>query len=155
MNIFEVIYRWFGSFFGGDMADYLSGYVCPSDVTDGGYLGENEFLMYGFIALGIAFAVMFIYYYAVNHPRFNRWWSWAIMLLFVGFANLFIGAFGTLGDLWAGNIEDCLVNGSNGGIGTATCWLFGLANLVISMVFFIILSFVFKWGSRNCKYSPF
>jgi hypothetical protein len=152
---FETIYRWFAALFGNDMADFLSGYVCPSEETEGGYLASNQFLMYGFIALGIALAVMLIYYYVINHPRFNRWWSWLLMLLVVGLANFFIGAGMTLGDLSAGNIGDCLINGENGGIYGTNCWMFGLADFFVSAIFFIILSVAFKWWSINCKRTPF
>ena len=152
---FETIYRWFAALFGGDMADYLSGYVCPSKETEGGYIGSNQFVMYGFIALGIALAVMLIYYYVINHPRFNKWWSWLLMLVFVGLSNLFIGSIMTLNDLNAGNIGDCLINGENGGIFNSNCWMFGLANFFVSAIFFIVFSIGLKWWSTNCKRTPF
>lgn len=150
---FETIYRWFTGWFGGDMADYLSGYKCPTDETDGGYIAANQFTMYGFIALGIALAMIGIYYYLIDHPRFNRLWNWLLVLVLVGISNLLIGALMTKGDLNAGNIDDCLINGSNGGIFNSTTWMFGLANFVVSILFFFILSLAFKWGSRNCKHS--
>ena len=137
---FETIYRWFATLFGGDMADYLSGYVCPSEETEGGYIGNNQFVMYGFIALGIALAVMLIYYYVINNPRFIKWWHWLLMLVLVGLSNLFIGAVMALNDLNAGNIGDCLINGENGGIFNSNCWMFGLANFFVSAIFFIIFS---------------
>ncbi|MDR2146280.1 MAG: hypothetical protein LBE91_07475 [Tannerella sp.] len=152
---FETIYRWFAALFGGDMADFLSGYECPSEDTEGGYLDSNQFLMYGFIALGIALAVVFLYYYVINHPRFNKRWSWLLMLMLVGLSNFFIGAGITLGDLWAGNIGECLVNGENGGIYESSCWMFGLANLFVSAGFFIFFSVALKWWSTNCKRVPF
>ena len=142
----ETIYRWFAALFGGDMADYLSGYVCPSQETEGGYIGNNQFVMYGFIALGIALAVMLIYYYVINHPRFIKWWHWLLMLVLVGLSNLFIGAI---------NIGDCLINGSNGGISDSNCWMFGLANFFVSAIFFIIFSISFKWWSSAGKRTPF
>jgi hypothetical protein len=153
--LFETIYRWFASLFGGDLADYLSGYICSSEETEGGYLGSNQFVMYGFIALAIALVIVVIYYYGINHPRFNKWWSWLLMLLLVGLSNLFIGALMTSGDLAAGEIGDCLINGENGGIYDSNCWMFGLANFIVSVLFFIIFSVGLKWWSTNCKRSPF
>ena len=152
---FEAIYRWFISLYGYDLADYLSGYVCPSEESEGGYLASNQFLVYGFVALGIAFVVTLIYYYVINHPRFNKLWSWLIVLLLVGISNLLIGALMTIGDLGAGNIGDCLINGENGGIYNSNCWMFGLANFLISAAFFIIFSVGLKWWSKNCKRTPF
>jgi len=152
---FETIYRWFASFFGGDMADYLSGYICPSGDSEGGYLGNNQFVTYGFIALGIALVVMLIYYYVINHPRFNKWWSWLLMLLLVGVSNFAI-AIGMLWNEWytVGTAE-CLIAGGNGGIDINTLIGFGIANFIVSILFFIILSIAFKWWSTNCKRCPF
>lgn len=152
---FETIYRWFISFFGGDMADYLSGYVCESDTSEGGFLGRNQFTMYGFIALGIALAIVLIYYYVINHPRFVKWWSWMLMLLLVGVLNLIIGGAMTVGDLNAGEIGDCLLNGENGGVYASNCWMFGLANFFVSAIFFIIFSIGLKWWSTSGKRTPF
>lgn len=149
--LFETIYRWFASLFGGDMADYLSGYDCPSE----GFTANNKFVMYGFIALGVALVVALVYYYVINHPRFNKWWSWLLMLLLVGLINLFVGAGMTLGDLYAGDIGDCLINGENGGIYNSTGWMFGLANFFVSAIFFFVLSISLKWWSVNCKRTPF
>jgi len=153
---FETIYRWFASFFGGDMADYLSGYICPSDDSEGGYLGNNQFITYGFIALGIALVVMLIYYYVINHPRFNKWWSWLLMLLLVGVSNLAI-AVGMLWGVWDTVTDDivCLIEGGSGGINENTCIGFSIANFIVSILFFIILSIAFKWWSTNCKRCPF
>jgi hypothetical protein len=35
------------------------------------------------------------------------------------------------------------------------CSGFGVTNIIISIVVFVICSFIIKWRSRNCKYSPF
>lgn len=137
------------------MADYLSGYICPSEgAQDGGYLGSNHYVAYGLVALGVALAAMVVYYYVINHPRFNGWWSWLFTLLLAGLANLLVGALVTSGDLAAGNIGDCLVNGENGGVYLASCWMFGVANFFVSAVWFTVFSFAFKWWSNNCKRTP-
>jgi len=155
MIFFETIYRWFISFFGSDLADYLSGFVCATKEQEEGYFGSNHFLMYGFIALGVALAVVLIYYYVINHPRFNRRGSWLLMLLLVGVINFFVGALMTRGDLNAGNIGECLVNSEKGGVSIGDCWMFGLANFFVSVIFFIIFSVGLKWWSTNCKRTPF
>jgi len=152
---FETIYCWFVSLFGGDLADYLSGYICPSEESEGGYVASNQFVMYGFIALGITLGIVLLYYYAFNHPRFNSWWSWLLVLLFAALTNLFIGAGITLGDLSAGDMGDCLINSGKGGIHNSDCWMFGVANFFVSAIFFTIFSFGLKWWSRNCSRSPF
>jgi hypothetical protein len=152
---FETIYRWFAALFGGDMADYLSGYICPSEESEGGYLGNNQYIMYGFIALGVALAVMLIYYYVINHPRFNKWWSWLLMLLLVGVSNFVIAISMLWNEWYTVGTAECLIAGENGGIDGNTCVGFGIAHAIVSMLFFIIFSVAFKWWSTNCKRSPF
>lgn len=153
--LFEHIYRLFVSLFGADLADYLSGYICPSDNSEGGYIDSNQFIKYGLIALGIALGVAVVYYYVINHPRFNSWWHWLLMMISVGVINFFVGALMTLSDYNNGLIGECLLSGGSGGIFESNCWMFGLSNLFVSSVFFIIVSFAIKWGSTNAKRSPF
>ena len=152
--MFDSIYGLFTSMFGGDMDSYLLGYICPTEDAEASW-GASQYTMYGFIALGVAFAVVIVYYYLINHPRFSSRGSWLLTLLIVGLINLFIGAGITLGNFLAGDINECLIGGSNGGIYESNCWMFGLANFFVSVVFFIIFSVGLKWWSRNCKCTPF
>jgi len=152
--MFETIYGWLSSLFGGDLDSYLLGYICPTEGIEEAW-GASQYIMYGFIALGIALAITLIYYYVINHPRFNKWGSWLLMMMLVGVSNLFIGAGITLSDLWSGNIGDCLVSGGNGGVDVSTCWMFGLANFCVSIIFFIAFSIGLKWWSTSCKRVPF
>jgi len=138
---FETIYRWFASFFGGDMADYLSGYICPSEESEGGYLGTNQYITFGFIALFTALLISFLFYF-LNHPKFNKFWNWLLMLLLVGILN-FVIAISMLWNQWynVGTVE-CLISGANGGINGTTCIGFAITNFIVSSVFFIIISII-------------
>jgi drug/metabolite transporter (DMT)-like permease len=143
----EIIYRWFTNLFGSDLAEHLSGW----DDTAGDYTKSNLFSIIGIVALIIAIVLCVAYYYIYNHPRFNRWWSWLIVLLTVVVVNFGIGFAKMLTDLHNDKISpDIAPNISN-----FDCLGFGLANLIVSASFFIICSFIIKWGSRNCKHSPF
>ena len=151
---FETIYRWFIKLFGANFADYLAGFDCQEE----SYIGNNQFISFGIIAVIVAIVFMLLYYYVINHPRFNRWWSWLIMLILTGTVNLFVGWKIVSSHLAAGNIGDCLLYNADKTmtlIGQMNCWGFGLANFIVSVLWFILFSFCFKWGSRNCKYSPF
>lgn len=149
------IYCWFESLFGQYLADHLWGF-------DGsGYSRANVFNYIGLISLAISLLLVLTYYYIINHPRFNRWWSWLIVLLINGIINLFIGYAWTVSDYLNGNIADTLMytRDENGEIAsnlimTSDCWGFGIANFFVSTLFFIVLSFCLKWWSRNCKHSP-
>jgi len=151
---FETIYRWFEWLFGAKLADYLAGYDCQSET----FIGSNQFAIIGIIAVAIAIFFVVLYYYIINHPRFNRLWSWLIMLTIVGLTNLLIGYGIVSSHLSAGDIGDCLLYGTSRElplINQVNCWGFGLANFIVSAMWFIVFSLAFKWWSRNCKYSPF
>lgn len=160
------IYCWFESLFGQNLAEHLWGYNCKSQ----SYSNSNLFNNVGLIALTISLFIAIIYYYVINHPRFNRWWNWLIMLGVGGVINLLIGHYITATDFVNGYIGDCLmyVRDEEGNIISyliheADCWMFGVANLIVSIGFFIAFSLIInvlgriipQLASRNCKYSPF
>jgi len=145
--MFETVYRWFISLFGSNLAEHLSGW----DETVGDYTKSNLFSVVGIVTLAIVLVACVTYYYVLNHPRQNRWWKWLLFwLLPVAILNFFI-AFGiTLTDVIADNISSDLLP-----ITWLNCLGFGFTNFIISALLFVINSFFIKWGSQNCKYSPF
>jgi uncharacterized membrane protein len=147
INPFEIIYCWFVSLFGTRLADYLAGATCDGDAPIFEEGSKNLFTPIGIVALTIALVAFVAYYYIINSARLNKWWHWVIALLIVGVANLFIGYGWTAGE--ADNIGACLE------CWESDFWLFGLANFFVSAMFFIIFSIAFKWGSRNCRRTPF
>jgi hypothetical protein len=160
-EILVKIYCWFESLFGQNLAEYLWGYNCETQVYD----GKNLFNSIGLIAIGISLVFVLAFYYlplwGFNHPRTNRWWNWVVILLIAGVTNFFIGYSWTINDFLNGNIGDCLMytRDSDGNIISQLifqkdCWLFGLSNFFVSVFFFILWSGIFKWWSRNCKHSP-
>jgi len=161
-KIFGEIYCWFESLFGQNLAEYLWGYNCETQ----GYDGKNLFFTIGLITFGLSFLFVLAYYYLLplwgfNHPRTNRWWNWLIILIITGIINFIIGVSRTINNLLNGNIGDCLMytRDADGNVVSqlifkSDCWMFGVTNFIVSTFFFIILSFILKWSSRNCKYSP-
>lgn len=143
------MYLWFSNMFGVDLDSYFAGLDC-----EGNFVGPDCYIKFGFIALGISLFMVVLYYYIINSTKFNKWWSWLIVLLISGFTNFFIGARIALRDYYT-IIPECWINGEMGGITEVNCWMFGLANLFISTMFFVVLSFILKWWSINCKRSPF
>ena len=142
----ETIYRWLSSLFGSNLAEHLSGW---SEVT-GDYTEANLFFIIGMSSLIIAIVACVTYYYILNHPRWNRGFKWLIFLVIVLIVN-FLLAFGICySDLLAGNISSDI-----SAISVAECLGFGLANIIVSIVIFVFCSLIIKWGSRNCKFSPF
>lgn len=152
------IYCWFQSLFGSNLAEHLWGW----DGVAQDYSKQNQFNTIGLIGIAVSAFIVIFYYYILNHPRFSKWWSWLIMLGFTGVINLFIGYGITYSDVLNGTISDDLmyVRDKQGEIvdtliTVSNCWGFGVANMFVSILFFIVLSFGMKWWSTNCKRSPF
>lgn len=144
-GIFSWIYGWFISIFGEDLDYHLFGYECQGEEF---VLGSRcLYTPIGIVALGVAILFFVLYYYVVNSAKLNRWWHWVIVLLLVGIVNFFVGYAWTNAEL--PNVSECLT------VKVGDCWLFGLANAIVSSLFFIIISFAGKWGSSQCKWTPF
>ncbi len=157
-DIFGNIYSVFENLFGVNLANYLWGYDCATSA----FSNVNLFNVIGLIAVGILLFFVLTYYYGIRHLRFTGWGSWLIVMGIVGIINLFIGYGWTVNDLLNGKIGNCLVyifdqDGQviSTQIETFHCWMFGFVNLLFSIVLFAVFSFVFKWGSKHAKYSPF
>lgn len=150
-EFFGSIYCWFEEFFGLDIANYLWGEASPQSQT-------NAFIGIGLAMLGISLGVVLIYYYAVNHPRLNNWWGWGIFLLINAVINFIVGWQWVLKDYYDGkmvaidpstNLEVPL------NIGRSEILCFGVSNMILSIIAFIIFSFIVKWWSTNCSRAPF
>ena len=164
MKILRNIYSWFNDFYSTSLYNYLRGANC-----DGVLEGSDHFNTIGLVMIVVSLALVALYYYGINHPRFNRWWSWLIVLFSNAIINLFIGFGYVYSKLYNGEISACFTHSQiettedgyiHGVSGTeilfdANCWQFGLANAIIAIGFFFIFSILFKWWSRNSKYSPF
>jgi hypothetical protein len=144
--MFETIYRWFGGMFNSNLAEHLSGW----DETAGDYTKTNLFSLVGTVALTVAIVLCVAYYYIINHPRFNRVWSWLTVLITVAVLNFGFAFRQTLSDVKNDNISSDLQP-----ITWIDCFGFAFTNLIIASLFFLICSLIIKWGSRNAKYSPF
>jgi hypothetical protein len=141
-DIYCSLFEWL---FGTELANYISGWNPIEEIETIPF----PINIIGSIAIIIAIFFALFYYYVLNHPRFNRWWSWLIVMAAVGLINLFIGYGMTMSDVVNGLVPfENNITGFN-------CWMFGVANFLMSSLFYFIISFIIKWWSRNCKHSPF
>ena len=146
-NILGQIYGWFQSLFGQDLSYYLWGY----NPETSGYTNPNIYNHVGIIALVVALVLVLVYYYIINHPRFCKWWSWLITLIVNGLVALFVG-YGIVASKYVnGFIPQQLMYQ----FGYQHCWGFGIANMIVATLFFILFTFMFKWWSSNAKHVPF
>jgi hypothetical protein len=102
--------------------------------------------------------MVLIYYYVLNHPRLNQWWGWGIFLVVNAVINFIVGWQWVLADYYDGKmitIDPATNLQTPLNIGESEILCFGVSNMFLSILAFIILSFCFKWWSSNCSRAPF
>lgn len=150
-EFFGSIYCWFEDFFGIELANYLWGESSLLSQT-------NSFIGIGWSMFGISFAMVLIYYYVVNHPQLNHWWGWIIFLVINGIINFIVGWQWVLKDYYDGKmitIDPATNLQIPLNIGESEIIYFGVSNMFISVIAFIVFSFILKWWSTNCSRAPF
>ena len=148
---FGSIYCWFEEFFGLDLANYLWGESSPQQVT-------NMFIGIGLTMLLVSFAIVVVYYYVVNHPKLSNWWGWLIFFGSNAVINFIIGWQWVLKDYYAGKmVETDKTTGKLVGlpISESDILAFGVSNMILAILAFILFSYIVKWWSTNCSRAPF
>ena len=113
---------------------------------------NKDFYMPIFLILVISVAlVATCYYYAVNHPRVNRWYHWLFFNLGTGLLNFTL--------TWIIASDEIVAYYGEQGMESPYDWtnyliLSSIALLWTSIVF-LVFSFIIKWWSPNCKRTPF
>lgn len=139
-EFFANLYELFGIACLGNNCDF------SNDMYQNGYYVPIGIVM--FISI---FVVGILYYYVINHPRWNRWFWWLLTGLVLSIANVvyaWVRAESMLTNLYSG------ANMSNP-YGTPEYFPFSVIAGSLTLFFFFVFSFIIKWGSRNCKHSPF
>lgn len=150
-EFFGSIYCWFEDFFGLDLANYLWGEASVSQDT-------NMFIGIGLTMLLVSLAIAVIYYYVINHPRLHNWWGWLIFFGINALINFLTGWQWVLKDYYAGKmVETDKVTGKlvDLSIDESDILAFGVSDMIIGMLAFIIISYLIKWWSTNCSHAPF
>jgi len=104
----------------------------------------------GFLMLLITAVGMVTYYYLINHPKFNRWLHWLIVVILLAAINFGIAWAMSDGVIW--NNHDLTIPDN---YFTSYFVTLSIINALWSAVFSFAFSMAFKWKSINCKYSPF
>ena len=155
-NLFGNIYYLFVGMFGQHLSDYLWGYNCQTQAFDASVV----YLPIGLVMTLLTALLCAVYYFVLNHPRLNKWWHWLITAGITMVLNVLVAGIWTSEHLNNGRIASCLAfQTMNDGsaiqnITEYDCWMFGIANGIVSLFFFIILSAVVKRWSRNCRHTP-
>lgn len=150
-DFFGSLYCIFEDFFGLELANYLWGQASPESTT-------NSFIGIGLWMLGISLVVAIIYYYAIDQPKLDTWWGWGIFLVVNAIINFIVGWQIVLRDYYNGFMVgiDASTNMTVPlDISESNIICFGVSNMFLSIVAFIIFSFIVKWWSNNCSNAPF
>ena len=95
--------------------------------------------------------VNIVFYYIVNHPRINRGYHWLLFNLGIGVVNFVVA--------WVVSYNKMYNFYAMQGMQSPYDWtnylILSLIALLWSFVFYFLFSFIMKWGSRNCKHTPF
>lgn len=113
---------------------------------------NNGFYLPIFIIMLVAIVVEnLVFYYLVNHPRINRWYHWLLFNLGTGIINFVV--------TWVVSHDKMISFYAMQGMESPHDWtnyfILSLMAFLWSFIFYFLFSFVIKWGSRNCKHTPF
>ena len=150
-EFFGSVYCWFEQFFGLDLANYLWGITSP-------YAKTNQYIGVGLSMTGITLLVVILYYYIIDKPSFCHWLKWLLFLVANAIVNFIIGWQYVCADLYDSKMVTLdSVTGKEISLPIENfhCLCFGVTNMLLSVLAFVILSVGLKWWSRNCKTSPF
>lgn len=150
-EIFGSIYCWFEELFGIELANYLWGQSSPQQLT-------NMYIGIGLSMVAISLFVMILFYYIINHPKMNNWWSWLIFLGCNAFINFIVGWQWVLSDYYAGlmiNLDPATNQEIPLLIDEGNIISFGISNMLLSILAFTLFSYLLKWWSSNVSKAPF
>lgn len=146
MEFFDFFYR-LKNFYGVELYEHLKGW---DDALMDYNPDYNQFPSICISTVAICAIVFVLFYYVINSPRFNRWWSWLIALAVVGISAYVWGFQVVNVDVLSQSIAPSLISK----IGSLNAVMFGMYNSMFSILVFFVLSLLLRHWSKNCKHSP-
>ncbi len=144
-DFFASIYEMF-NLYGAALEQHLYGL----NSTCEGYDPVGPYTTFGLALLISSFLMNVVYYYVINHPRFNRWFHWLIIAVGNSLLNGIFAFYMINNDLSIGNICKDIIDK----ITVADCFWFAFTNAIWSFIFFTAFSFSMRWWSNNCSTTP-
>ena len=111
---------------------------------------ENLYITIGLCMVLIPVAVLVIYYYAINSVKFAKWWHWlllVVVLCVINFSIAYSVSYNELSFLYEQQNKELPYG--------AEFTSFSLINVVWTFVVSFVWSMIIKWGSKNCRRTPF
>ena len=146
MKFFSLFYQL--NVYGQDLFYHLKGW--DNGMQDF-VAANNQFPTIWLVTFFSALLVFVVYYYILNHPRFNKVWHWLITMAVLAIGIFFWSRGLVLSDIAGVSMHpiDPALN-----VSADNALMFGVYNAVLSAIFFLFFSIVGRFGSKNCKNSP-
>ena len=111
---------------------------------------QNLYLHLGLYMVLIPVSVLALYYYVVNSVRFNKWWHWLVLVIILALINFGLAYRTTFIEL------SYLYEQQNSELPYSSEFIsFSLINLIWTFIVAFVWSIIIKWGSKNCRRTPF
>ena len=146
MEFFSLFYQL--NVYGQDLFYHLKGW--DNGMQDF-VAANNQFPTIWLVTFFSALLVFVVYYYILNHPRFNKVWHWLITMAVLAIGIFFWSRGLVLSDIAGASMHpvDPSLN-----ISADNAMMFGVYNAVLSAIFFLFFSVIGRFGSKNCKNTP-
>ena len=105
---------------------------------------QGNYTTVALLAVGVAWVLAAVFYYAVNSVSFSRWYHWLIVLA-VAAMTVPVVAYVWLDGQFAGAGLDF----------SGQLFSFSLMAMLVEVVIFTVASFSMRWWSSNCRHTPF
>ena len=162
MAFFETIYSWFHNFYNDVMWDTVREIISDNDEQ----LFADSLYVVGIVTLVVSLLIAVAFYiWPINNLSFKSWKSWIVMLLISMLLNFGVGVgMGYSRVLSVSDDEEACAlilgddydgqaltdeTGINNYLG------FGLSNLFIGSIFFMVCCIPLTFYNGNAKFSPF
>jgi len=152
-EIFATIYELLMGLYGQSLGYFLYGFDCNFEVVN-----QSGYAYNGLIMIGITMFFAIAFYYIINSAAFSRWYHWLIMLFINAGVNFYIAYNYVSIAIDQNSIPECFLRDpqTNASLITHDSYIgLGVANLIVSIVFFILISFSIRWWSKNASTTPF
>lgn len=104
---------------------------------------EGVYSVVGIINLLTNLGMVLIFYYVINRPYFSRWYHW-LMILIITVVISFVTGYLVPNNIFIGLGYEY----------TLEYIEFAVWNSFISIILFIVFTYLFKWWSTNAKGTP-
>lgn len=162
MAFFETIYSWFHNFYNDVMWDTVREIISDNDEL----LFADSLYVVGIVTLVVSLLIAVAFYiWPINNPSFKSWKSWIVMLLISMLLNFGVGVgMGYSRVLSVSDDEEAcaLILGDDydgqaltDEIGINNYLGFGLSNLFIGSIFFMVCCIPLTFYNGNARFSPF